>query len=320
MQKERAPGVLRYLLALEGGGTRSQAVLMDKSGRVMSTTYSTDVNTNFVKYDQARSAVLEAVGSVLQSAGLPGEVVGIFASALVGPRFGSETFQVLIPNAEYHYYSERDVIFARGGVYQPHGVAVVAATGATSWGIREDDGRQVACGGWGSLLGDEGSAYAMGLLGLRTAARAFEGRAPEPTRLVEALCEHFGLSIKTFHNQIVELAYQKPLSRAEIAGVAVVVSKLAADKDPMAMRIVKKVSSDLASLAIHAARQLFTPGENFTVVVAGGMLNAGNLILSPLRRCFKREFPSAKIIFGKEEPAVALGKLALFEISKEAAC
>ena len=314
------PGHQGLLLALEGGGTRSQAVIMDYRGQVLQSAYSSDVNTNFVPFDRARSAVLQAVGNVLRLSGLAGKEIKWCASALVGPRFGKETFQALIPKADYLFYNERDVVFARGGVYIPNGVAVVAATGATAWGIREDDGRQTACGGWGSLLGDEGSAFAMGLLGLRAAARAYEGRAPAPTRLVGAVCEHFGLSLETFHSQMIELAYQKPLSRAEIAGVAVVVTKLAAKKDPLANRIVNKVSADLAALALHAARQLFAPQEKFEVVIAGGLLNAGSLILQPVRQAIKGEFPFAKLVIGSEQPAVALGKLALFDLSKEASC
>jgi N-acetylglucosamine kinase-like BadF-type ATPase len=121
------------------------------------------------------------------------------ARALVGPRFGPETFGDLLPHARYHDYSECDVVFARAGLNarQAHGVALVAATGATAFARRADDGRQVALGGWGSLLGDEGSAYALGLLALRAAARAAEGRASLPTGLVPALAEHFSIAWQT---------------------------------------------------------------------------------------------------------------------------
>jgi N-acetylglucosamine kinase-like BadF-type ATPase len=192
---------------------------------------------------------------------------------------------------------------------------VVAATGATAWAVRKDDGRQIALGGWGSLLGDEGSAYAAGLLGLRTAVRAFEGRETAPTSLVEAFCQHLGLSRETFQPDLVRLAYQKPLSRADIAGLAAVVTGLAARGDVLAGRITSKVAGDLASLALHAARRLFSPDEGFDVAAAGGLLNAGDLILGPLRAGLADEFPLARLVIGKEAPAVALGRLAINDIS-----
>jgi len=304
-----------FLLALEGGGTRSQAAILDFEGHCVQISDSADVNTNFTSHQAAEQAVLAAVSGALQQAGIPGSSITHFASALVGPHFGPELLGKLLPHASYHYYGEGRVVFARAGIYRPHGVAVVAATGATSWGVRRDDGRQAAFGGWGSLLGDEGSAYAAGLLGLRTAVRAFEGREPAPTQLVERICQYLGLTRETFSSGLVRLAYQKPLSRAEIAALASVVTHLAAEGDEPALRIVAKVSGDLATLALHAARQLFRAEESFDVAAAGGLLNAGEMILNPLRAGLAREFPHARLVVGTEEPAVALGRLAITDLS-----
>ncbi len=303
-----------FLLALEGGGTRSQAAILDSGGRLVQLSDSADVNTNFTTLQAAREAVLAAVSGALQSAALPGERITHFVSALVGPRFGPELLGRLIPNASYRYYGEMQVVFARAGLYRPHGVALVAATGATSWGVRSDDGRQDFFGGWGSLLGDEGSAYAAGLLGLRLAVRAYEGREASPSRLVEAVCGHFGLDPGKFRTELVRLAYQKPLSRAEIAGLASVITRLAEEGDPLAERVTYKVAADLAALALHTARQLFRADEAFDLAAAGGLLNAGDLILGPLRQGLRHEFPLARLIIGNEAPAVALGKLALYDI------
>jgi N-acetylglucosamine kinase-like BadF-type ATPase len=307
-----------HLISLEGGGTRSQAVLMDFSGQVLASRNSSDVNTNFVSFERAQQAVLSAVRGVLQAADVPGESVHLFVSALVGPEFGADTFGELCPHTSYRYYGERDVVFARAGVYRPHGVAVVAATGATAWGVRADDGRHNAAGGWGTLLGDEGSAYATGLLGLRAAVRVFEGRDTTSTRLLDAICQHFGLTLATFDPGLVQLAYSKPLSRSEIADVAQVVTRLAAEGDPLAQRITNKVANDLAALALHVTRRLFTAQEAFVVAAAGGLFNAGELILAPLRRRLAEEFPQARLIVGSESPAIALGRLALYEIDQQA--
>ena len=303
----------KFLLALEGGGTRSQAALLDREGRVLHVSVSSDVNTNFVTFEQSQQAVLNAVNGALEAAGVSGEDVSRFVSALVGPRFGAETFGEVCPHAAYHYYSEKEVVFARAGIYRPHGVGVVAATGATAFGIRADDGREVMMGGWGSLLGDEGSAFAMGLMALRSAVRVFEGRDETPTRLIEAICRHYEIEPDNFRRGLVYLAYQKPLSRAEIGGLAAVVTGLAAQGDEAALRITAKVAGDLAALAMYVVRRLFDPAETFDVVVAGGLTNAGDLVLGPLRSQMAQAFPNAAIKIGVGEPAAALGRLALFD-------
>jgi N-acetylglucosamine kinase-like BadF-type ATPase len=288
---------------------------MNSKGDVLQTSQSSDVNTNFVAFEQAQQAVQAAVASVLQAAGVPGGEVGLCVSSLVGPRFGGETFSTLIPNAVYRYFNERDVAFARAGIYEPHGVAVVAATGATAWGVRKDDERVSVNGGWGSLLGDEGSGFALGLLGLRAAVRAFEGRASESTQLVGAICQHFGLDRTNFRRELIHLAYQKPLSRVEIAGFAPLVTHLAQQGDLLAVHITQKVSNDLMSLVLHTVRDHFEPDEAFDLVVAGGLTNAGDLVLAPLRECLIREFPRSVFHIGTEASAVALGRLALHDIT-----
>jgi N-acetylglucosamine kinase-like BadF-type ATPase len=301
------------MLAIEGGGTRSQAALLDAAGRVLALYDSSDVNTNFVPVELAQQALLEAIKGVLAASGLPGQAVTRVASALVGSPFDESTCSPLLPKAVLTAYTERDVIFARARIYQPHGIAIVAATGATAFGVRQDDDRQVFMGGWGSLLGDEGSAYALGLLGLRLATRAYEGRLAESTRLVEAVCQHFGLHEESFRPELVSLAYRKPLSRAEIASFALEVTRLAGDGEAAALRLVSKVANDLSSLALEACRRLFSPGESFDLVIAGGLTNAGDLILEPLRQGLAQEFSQARFVIGKEQPAVALGRLALWK-------
>jgi N-acetylglucosamine kinase-like BadF-type ATPase len=306
-----------YLMALEGGGTRSQAILLDSSGQVLGSGRASDVNTNFVPYELAQQAVQLAVKAALDGAGILGSEVKHFAAALVGPRFGPETFGELCPNTHYHYYGERDVVFARAQLYRPHGVAVVAATGATAWAVRQDDGRQTAFGGWGSLLGDEGSAYAVGLQGLRQAVRAFEGRLDVQTDLVAAIAAHLELKLENFHRGLITLAYSKPLSRSEIAGLAPVVSQLAQQGDLAAARIIAEAAQDLANLAIHAARSLFSRDELFSVALAGGLFKAGESFTNPITARFAADYPEAEILLGQQDPAVALGMLALSNLEKE---
>jgi N-acetylglucosamine kinase-like BadF-type ATPase len=96
-----------------------------------------------------------------------------------------------------------------------------------------------------------------------------------------------------------------------------VVLELAVQNDPVALQITQKVSRDLAALALHAARQLFETYDSFDVVVAGGLTNAGDLILAPLKEGLTKEFPHSHFHVGVEDPAAALGRLALHNISNQ---
>jgi N-acetylglucosamine kinase-like BadF-type ATPase len=306
-----------YLVALEGGGTRCQAVVVDGQGYLLGQGRGGDVNTNFVPFEDARNAVLLAVDHALLQAGVKGEQVGWLVSSLVGPKFGAEVFSERLPAVQYRYLRESDIVFARAGIYRPHGVGVVAATGATAFAIRQDDGRQTAVGGWGALLGDEGSAFAMGLLGLRAAVCAFEGRLSQSTRLVEAVCAHYGIDRASFQGDLIRLAYQPAISRMKVASFAVQVSRLAQEGDTCAQAIVGKVTADLAALAVHAGKRLFTCEETFDIVIAGGLINAGELVTSPFTRAIAQSFPHAIVLTGTEDPAVASASRALYDLSTE---
>ena len=164
-------------------------------------------------------------------------------------------------------------------------------------------------------MGDEASAYALGLGLLRASTRAFEGRAGQTTRLPEAVSAHFGLDVNNYRTELVHLAYTKPLSRSEIAGLAPLASRLAAEGDEIARRLAEETARDLAGLVLHAVRSLFSPEESFPVVAGGGMLSAGDWVLAPLRAGLAREFPRAELMIGSEDPAVALARLARYDLT-----
>ena len=143
------------------------------------------------------------------------------------------------------------------------------------------------------------------------AARVCDGRVSTPTRLVDALIDHFGIAHETYRTDMYGLAYRDPIGRPEIAALARLVTRLAADGDLVALQIVHETAEDLAALALDVAHRIFGATETFVVAAAGGLLNAGELVLGPLRRRLSAEFPNATLIVGTEEPAVALGKLIL---------
>src|SRR5207302_776208 len=87
---------------------------------------------------------------------------------------------------------EDAALLLAAGTPEGWGVAVVAGTGSMAF-ARAADGRTARAGGWGPLLGDEGSGYAIALAGLRAAARSADGRA-QVTPLTDRLLAAYGLT------------------------------------------------------------------------------------------------------------------------------
>src|SRR5581483_5378036 len=123
------------------------------------------------------------------------------------------------------------------------GVALVAGTGSMAF-ARAPDGRTARAGGWGYLLGDEGSGYALALAALRAVVRDADGRGPA-TRLTSRLLAHFGAVLA---QDLVRLVYGGGVDRAALAAVAPYVLEAAAAGDEVAAEIMAGQAEELADL------------------------------------------------------------------------
>ena len=156
------------------------------------------------------------------------------------------------------------------------GIAIVAGTGSSTFGVAPD-GRTGTAGGWGYLLGDEGSAFAVGREALRAVGHAADGHGP-PTSLTAAVSAQLGLAQP---RDLITAVYQSAAPRTTIASLAPLVSDAAQHGDAVAAQILADSAAALATSAVALARRLDLPPES-AVVGVGGMLAAGDAFRAPL--------------------------------------
>jgi N-acetylglucosamine kinase len=185
-----------------------------------------------------------------------------------------------------------------GGVGGERGVVVVAGTGSGAFGC-DGEGHKAGAGGWGWILGDEGSAFDIGQRGLRTVVRALEGR-DETTALTEALMQRWNLADM---DELVASLRARSWSRGDVASLAEWVTKAAHAGDAAARRIVTRAGEELGLLGTVVIRQLRMSGE-FGVVLTGGVFRAGDLISEPLRRRIHAVAPDARLMPPIHPPAL----------------
>jgi N-acetylglucosamine kinase-like BadF-type ATPase len=158
------------------------------------------------------------------------------------------------------------------------GVAVIAGTGSVAL-ARSADGHTQLCGGWGYLLGDEGSGYSIGRSALRHALHCMESGASHPP-LVKAVLE------KTTVNSVMELTkavYEQPFPRTAIAALAPVVVHSGEDGDVDAYAILDEAARELANLVSRAVRCLKSHDESVKLAAAGGLLVSSQRLQKSLR-------------------------------------
>src|SRR6185503_16044016 len=164
-----------------------------------------------------------------------------------------------LPDARIRVVHDSQLILAAAGVLD--GIAVISGTGSVAWG--RHDGQHARAGGWGYLLGDEGSGYWVAREAVRrTLARV--DRDEPADRLGQQLAADCGLQ---FPEQLLDHFYAQP-ERRYWAGRARVVFELAKGGDEVSTSIVDAAGTALAGLASAVATRLGSPGP---VVLAGGL-------------------------------------------------
>jgi N-acetylglucosamine kinase-like BadF-type ATPase len=168
-----------------------------------------------------------------------------------------------------------------GALPAGEGVAVVAGTGSIALARDAVLGRQARAGGYGYLLGDDGSAFWLGREAVRAALAAAEGRGP-PTRLTAVL----------------EGLVAARLNPQRLASLAPLVSRAAADGDPLACAILSQAGKALSQIALAAARSAWPhgPPEDLKVATCGGVWQAGPPLLEPFQSAVTNGLPSAMVV------------------------
>jgi N-acetylglucosamine kinase len=192
------------------------------------------------------------------------------------------------------------------GSRDEHGVVLVAGTGSLSW-ARNREGRTHFASGWGSLLGDEGSAHDIAQAGLRAACRASDGRGPE-TSLLERYLALFGVDSL---RQIVPRVYGGDLDRRAIAATCPVVFEAARAGDAVARRILRRAARELALSAATCIRILEMERDRFDVVASGGVFHASDFVFPEVARLVQRRSAGARMVRPRYEPAVGAALLSL---------
>lgn len=264
-------------VGVDGGGSHTAAVLGRRGGAVLARGEAGPSNPSALGFDAAVNAIEAAVRAAVGESAVDAVALGVAGAGrpadrarleeLLRVRLGIERLQVV-----------QDVALLLPAAGLASGVAIVAGTGSSVFAVAPD-GRTATAGGWGYLLGDEGSAYAVGREALRAVGRQTDG-FPEPTALTPALVAHLSLAQP---RDLITAVYQSNSPRATVAGLAPLVVEVARRGDPAARATLADAGRELGETAVAAGRRLrLTAGA--PVVIVGGMLAAGDLMLAPLRQ------------------------------------
>lgn len=295
------------LIAVDGGQTATKALVARLDGTVVGAGLGGPSDHFHIEggVERNRIAIHGAITSALASANGMADRVAAIALGLTGaPAGGKQTpvvhdivGEILTP-AQITVTPDYVTNLAGASGGEP-GVVLIAGGGAIGYGVTAD-GREAIAGGYGYLLGDEGSAFDIGLRAIAAAARA-EDRRGDPTVIQKIVEYHFEISNI---RQIPRVVYEAGFSRERISLLAPKVVEAAKNGDISASRIMIAAGEELALTALGVIRQLFEPNSPVDVFLTGGVFSAGDIVIEPFRTALRRGWPSANPREPRFPPAV----------------
>lgn len=289
------------------------AVGVDAGGTKIAVAYSVDGETIRVDSHEAASPSLKgteaasnAIATAVESTTDGALPHAIFVGAAGA---GREDVAVDIRSAlESRFPSARvavrdDAYIAlRAAIPDGDGVVVIAGTGSVAFAQSGGDGYR--CGGYGYLIGDDGSGFAIGAAAIKHLMKAYDGRVPRDA-FVEAIESHFAVQTLT---GMLERVYRSTAPVGTIAGVAPLVLQMAQSSERIATRIVQTAAQELFDLLKGVIKRANLSGSDAPIALAGGLLSANSLLTYLLEMRILNELTSMPI--RKDNPDPCTGALA----------
>ncbi len=301
----------KYYLGVDGGGTKTLAIIIDSGKKVVAEGMSGASNPVRIGIEKAVANISEAVSIASDRLSIVPERLAAGTFGLAGVRREDlrqrlterlgETLKMtsisVVTDAEIALY---------GSVKDGPGLVVIAGSGSICLG-KNAAGKTFSAGGWGPLAGDEGGAAGIAREALRAIARASDTRGAS-TLLTKYAMQYFRAAKP---DDLVLAIYAPQVDNLKIAGFAKCVAGAAQEGDSIAIEIMKNAGKELGVAAVAVIKNLKLQNETFPIGKVGSVFNAKSLITDELMKTVKKIAPRACLIEPELSPAEAAANLSL---------
>ncbi len=303
---------MSYVLAVDGGGTKTKIVCADDQGTVVGEGLSGPTNLTATSLGAASFNLKEAIRQATQD--LPEGwsalkmVMGV--AGIDSPAEEQVARDVFSQVLQYYQIAELElvndtVIALASGSEREDALVLVAGTGSNCYGTNSRS-EEARAGGMDFLISDEGSGYAIGREVLRAAIRSYDGRSAK-TALEQLVLQQFGLSSMA---DIKQAVYNPTLGKAEVAELATLCIKAQDQGDEIAGGILEAAVAELITMVQAVATKLALVESGFDCVLVGGVTTVP-YVSDLLRQQLTQLYPSIQIVVPTREPVYGALSLAL---------
>jgi N-acetylglucosamine kinase-like BadF-type ATPase len=299
-----------HVLGIDAGGTKTVCLLADEHGQVLAEARGAGANLQAAGELHVEKVLHDVMEEALGDRDVVPAAICLGIAGVDRPddaavvrgimkRIGYKARVLVVNDA---------LVALEAGAPGKSGVVIISGTGSICYG-RNGDGRAARSGGWGYVLGDEGSGYWIGRAALRAVLREADQRGPV-TALTPLLLAHFGVARA---QGLIHEVYHTSLKPAAIGALAMSVQAAFSEGDGVAIGILRGAADELEASALSVARRLGLVGTEFPFVLAGGIFRAVPWLEQELARRLPVASPRSRAILLDREPAAGAVALAIQE-------
>jgi len=299
---------LSYFLGFDGGGSKTDCVLVDEHGAVLASAYgsaSNPIRTGYAKTWFALSSTADAVlaRQKIKSTDISGICAGLGGAARtqVARRIAS-FLERSFPNAAVQVTSDMEIALS-AAAGDGKGIVLIAGTGSVAFG-RNASGLTARAGGFGPWIGDEGSGFEIGKLAAAAVSREVDARGPQ-TVLTERIFKD--LDCRDWNELFERIAKS---ADDVFPRLFPTVAKAGDGGDPVACELLQHAAASLSDLTFNVAKKLQLTGEEFPLAKVGGMHGRSKVLDAELDARLAAVLPHAKVVPLAISPALAAARMA----------
>lgn len=276
-----------YYLGIDGGGTKTKYTLVDENLKKVMEVEGGTTHIHQVGIEGIKKEITENLNNILETLNIKESDISY---AFLGiPGYGesiedkNKIDHLIKEIIKMPYRVDNDGLNAwAAGTACKEGINVIAGTGSIAHGMNKD-GVMARCGGFGPGIGDDGSAYWIGLKTINAYTKQKEGRM-DRTPLYNLIEEKYNISYKY---EIVDIVFnQLKFNRTELAKFSMICAEAAKMGCEICKGLFEEAAKEIFSHIEVLAKELNLK-ENFVVSYSGGVFKSGDIVLNPLKNLIK---------------------------------
>jgi N-acetylglucosamine kinase-like BadF-type ATPase len=291
---------MKYFIGIDGGGTKTDCIITDDNNNQFFSLKGGPLNLLTTSPSESSKTIMQLINSCLSklnitAADLDSIGIGAAGAGRIEESVKLESnLKVLLPRSINVKVTSDAEAALEGAFNGKPGCILISGTGSIILG-KDQNGFIHRCGGFGKILGDEGSGYMLGKKGLISAAKKFDGRG-EKSLITDLLKDKYQIKSE---QDIINAVYKNNL---DIAGVAPLVLASAGNNDKVALRIIDEETEELLTLITCMVKKLNK--EYIEISFTGRLITTVNIFSITLKNKIAASYKMVKIIEPEYSPAM----------------